>query len=62
MVLLKNAIRHRGQKNITDTPLGPALTEKSWTPIPDKQAFSRFMMSHEAVSLPFWKSSYSKVY
>ncbi len=25
MVLFKNAIRHSGQKNITDTPLGPAL-------------------------------------
>ncbi len=25
MVLLKNAIRHSVQKNITDSPLGPAL-------------------------------------
>ncbi len=25
MVLFKNAIRHSGQKNITDTPLWPAL-------------------------------------
>ena len=29
MVLFKNAIRHSVQKNITDSPLGPALLKEN---------------------------------
>ncbi len=55
MVLFKNAIRHSGQKNITDTPLGPALVLPFISFLFPANSYSRVLLFFHLLPL-FWEN------